>query len=118
MKERKLTCIICPRGCELAVTLGDEGEIVEIRGNACPRGKVYAETECTSPMRTVTTTVRTEDGAVIPVKTAAPVPKGAIFEVMKHINRTVAPSDISVGDTVIGDAASTGVAVIVTGKRP
>ena len=52
---RSLTCIICPRGCLLEVELGEN---IAVSGNLCPRGKVYAENECTNPQRTVTSTVR------------------------------------------------------------
>ena len=40
--KRKLTCIECPIGCEIAVELED-GKVVSLTGNGCPRGKVYAE---------------------------------------------------------------------------
>ena len=118
MKDRILTCIICPRGCELAVALDESGRPTSVSGNACPRGKDYAITECTAPMRTVTTTVRCKSGEVIPVKTDRAVPKELVFEVMKAINSTVASDHLSVGDTVITAVAGTDADVIVTGKKP
>ena len=45
--ERKLTCIICPLGCELRVETEDK-KVISVSGNTCPRGKVYAENECTN----------------------------------------------------------------------
>lgn len=117
MKERILTCIICPRGCELRVSLDDSGAPASVVGNACPRGETYAITECTAPMRTVTTTVRCKGGEVIPVKTDRAVPKGLVFEVMRAINTTVAPDDLSVGDVVIEAVAGTDANVVVTGKK-
>ncbi|MBR2344065.1 MAG: DUF1667 domain-containing protein [Clostridia bacterium] len=117
MKERALTCIVCPRGCPLTVTLGEGGEVLSVTGNACKRGVEYATTECTAPRRTVTTTVRCECGGVISVKTASTVPKEKIFEVMAHINRTVAPKSSKIGDVIIEDVAETGVAVVVTANR-
>ena len=42
---KKLICIICPRGCPLEI---DESTL-EVRGNSCPRGKIYAESELTQP---------------------------------------------------------------------
>ena len=117
MKERILTCIICPRGCELHVRLDENGAPVSVAGNACPRGESYAVTECTAPMRTVTTTVRCESGAVVPVKTDKAVPKALVFEVMRVINSTVASDSLSVGDVVITAVAGTEANVVVTGKR-
>lgn len=118
MEKRYLTCIICPRGCSLTVDLDECGKPLGVAGNACPRGVDYAITECTAPMRTVTSTVRCADGSVIPVKTDRSVPKGKVFEVMAEINRTTAPSDLAVGDVVIADVSDTGAAVVVTGKKP
>jgi len=43
MIERKLTCIVCPLGCELVVTL-EENRVLEVRGNTCKRGEAYAQT--------------------------------------------------------------------------
>ncbi len=117
MKKRALTCIICPRGCALEVTLGDGGEVLEVRGNACPRGKSYAITECTAPVRTVTTTALCTDGAVVPVKTSRPVPKGKIGEVMKEINSATVPNGATVGDVLIRGVAGTDADVVITGKR-
>ena len=56
--KRELTCIVCPIGCQLSVTL-ENGVVTEVIGNTCPRGKQYAIDECTNPVRTITTTART-----------------------------------------------------------
>ena len=63
--KRELTCIVCPIGCQLSVTL-ENGVVTEVTGNTCPRGKQYAIDECTHPVRTITTTARTSNGGVIP----------------------------------------------------
>ena len=116
MNERILTCIVCPRGCSLTVTL-DGGKIEKIEGNACPRGIDYATAECTAPRRTVTTTVRCASGGVLPVKTASTVPKEKIFEVMAEINRTLAEDSIKIGDVIIENVAKTGVSVVATANK-
>lgn len=100
--KRELTCIICPIGCTLEVEL-DGKEVKSVTGNTCPRGAKYAETECTAPKRTVTTTVKTENSEVLPVKTDSPIPKEKIFELMEIINNSVAHLPISVGDVIIED---------------
>ena len=98
--KRNLTCIECPIGCEIEVTL-EEGKVVALTGNGCPRGKLYAEAEVVCPKRVVTSTVRAEDGEMIPVKTDKPVRKDAIFEVMQKINATVAKKPIALGDVLV-----------------
>ena len=100
--KRELTCIACPLGCNLTVEL-DGKEIISVTGNTCPRGKEYAVNECTCPVRTVTTTARCEDGEMVSVKTAKPIPKDKMLEAMKIINKTVAKAPISVGDIIIED---------------
>ena len=117
MKQRNLTCIVCPRGCQLTVSFDNDGKISEIVGNACKRGITYAENECTHPMRTVTSTVKCEDGSIVSVKTSDTVPKEMVFEVMREINRTRASFDVKIGDTVIENVCSLGVDVIATSNK-
>ena len=99
---KELTCIICPLGCELQIEL-EGNEVISVTGNTCNRGDSYARTECTNPQRTVTSTVRCENGGVVAVKTDRTIPKDKIFECMKIINNTIAPLPICVGDVIIED---------------
>ena len=117
MKERKLTCIVCPKGCELSVTFDAEGKISDISGFTCPRGKEYAYAECTAPVRTVTTTVRCKDGEVVSVKTNKPVPKEKIFEVMAEINSVIAQNSVKIGDVIIKNVCGTDADVVATSLR-
>lgn len=100
--ERKLTCIICPVGCEITVQLED-GKVIDVTGNTCPRGKIYAENECTNPQRTVTSTVVCEDGSMLSVKTSTPIPKDKMKECIDIINRTVVKLPVAIGDVIIED---------------
>ena len=56
MSTKTLTCIECPIGCLIEVTM-EKGVISDIKGNGCPRGKLYAENEVVCPRRVVTSTV-------------------------------------------------------------
>lgn len=98
--KRNLTCIICPMGCQLEAEL-ENGKVLSITGNTCPRGAEYAKTECTKPMRTVTTTIRCENGVVLPVKTDSMIPKEKMQECMAVINSTIAHLPITAGDVII-----------------
>ena len=44
MEKRELTCIGCPLGCAITVTM-ESGEIVGITGHTCKRGEEYARKE-------------------------------------------------------------------------
>ena len=70
MKE--FTCIICPRGCRLTVD-----DNMNVTGNTCPRGKQYAISELTNPVRTITSSVRVNnrDDLLVSVKTSGSIPK-------------------------------------------
>ena len=98
---KNMTCIVCPLGCQLKAELDDNGRFVSVSGNTCPRGAKYAETECTNPQRTITSTVRCSDGSVVSVKTDRPVPKENMADVMNIISDAIAHLPISVGDVII-----------------
>lgn len=102
MTERQMTCIICPMGCSLTVQM--EGEnIVQISGNTCKRGAAYAEAEVSHPERTVTSTMRCDDGSVLAVKTDRPIPKSRVMDCMRLINAHRATLPVSIGDVLLED---------------
>ena len=70
MEKRELTCIGCPLGCQITVTM-ENGEVKDVAGYTCARGEKYAREEVTNPTRTVTSIVRVEGGnlAAVSVKT-------------------------------------------------
>lgn len=112
---RDLTCIGCPLGCSIQVTL-ENGEVKEVKGNTCPRGDAYARKEVTNPTRIVTSTVRVNGGRSIMVscKTAEDIPKNKIFEVTAVLKNVTVNAPVHIGDVLVPDAAGTGVSVIAT----
>ena len=84
MREQNLTCIGCPLGCSISVSLSDNGEVSEITGNTCKNGEEYARKEVTNPSRVVTSIVKINNGDVnmVSVKTAEDIQKGKIFDCM------------------------------------
>lgn len=114
---KELTCINCPLGCNVSVTVED-GEITNITGNNCKRGEIYARNEMTNPVRTVCSTARV-DGAkeyLVSVKTEEAIPKDKIMDVMKEINEAYIKAPVKIGDCVIEDVAGTGIRVVATSK--
>lgn len=116
-KIRNLTCIVCPRGCQMKVTLDDAGVPVSVEGNFCKRGVAYANDECTNPKRTVTSTVRCKSGDVVAVKTNTTIPKGKMFEVMAEINAVIAEDSLKIGDVIIKNVCDTGADVVATANH-
>lgn len=115
MTERQMTCIICPMGCSITVKMEGQ-DIAEISGNTCKRGAAYAEAEIRHPERTVTSTMRCDDGEVLAVKTDRPIPKSKIMECMSLINGHTAALPVSIGDVLIQDVFGSN--VVATENRP
>ncbi len=100
--KNTITCIECPIGCTIEVEVED-GKILSVVGNACPRGKMYAENEVICPKRVLTTTVRMQNGKLLSVKTDAPIEKSKTFAVMQTVNGVHPDGDIKIGDILVKD---------------
>lgn len=110
----EITCINCPVGCRLAVEL-EEGKVVSVTGNTCPRGVAYAKQECVDPLRMVTAVVPVEGSAApLSVKTRTPIPKKEIKNCMKALAQAKLTAPIAAGAVVLADVCGTGVDVIAT----
>ena len=112
---KKITCIECPRGCALSVDT-DNGKVVKVCGNECPKGEVYAVSEIENPKRTLTSTVPTEGADLkrLPVKTSGPIPKAAFRKAMEKIRNTGVKNTVRAGDAVIKDFLGLGVDLVAT----
>lgn len=115
MEKRDLICIRCPLGCMLAVEM-ENGEVVNVTGNTCPRGKAYAEKEVTNPTRIVTSTVKVAGGDRVSVacKTKDDIPKDKIFDVARALKDVVAQAPVAIGDVLLENVAGTGVEIVAT----
>ena len=113
MEIRNIICVTCPRGCPVEVTLED-GKVTAVRGNSCKRGYEYAVNEVTAPVRMLTSTVRIKGGVIpmLPVKTAAPIPKGLLLKAMQDVNAVVVQAPVHVGDVVLKNIMNTGIDLV------
>ncbi|MFP4077905.1 MAG: DUF1667 domain-containing protein [Bacillota bacterium] len=111
MAKRSMICTVCPVGCHLEID-----DDMNVTGNRCPRGEVYAKKEVLNPERNFASTVAiiSKTTRRIPVKTASPVPKGKIFDCMDAINKAVVQAPVKVGDVVIENVCDTGVDIVAT----
>ena len=109
MKE--MTCIVCPRGCHLVVD-----DDMNVTGNFCPRGKAYAISELTHPVRMITSTVRVNnrENVVASVKTSEAIDKDKMFDVIKVINSLSISAPCRVGDVLVKNIFGTNVDIIIT----
>jgi len=115
MEKRELTCIGCPLGCSITVSM-ENGEILEVTGNTCKRGDIYARKEVTNPTRIVTSTVQVSGGVAptVSCKTKEDIPKGKIFDVTAALKGVCVKAPVAIGDVVYANVADTGVDMVAT----
>lgn len=113
MEKRELTCIGCPMGCALTVTL-DAGTVTSVEGNICKRGDEYARREVIAPTRMLTTTVPVLGGerATVAVKTRGEVPKALLLDCARALRDTKLTAPIKAGDIICPNILGTGIDVI------
>ena len=110
----EITCINCPVGCRLDVTL-ENGQVVSVTGNTCKRGEIYARQECVDPQRMVTAVIPVAGSAVpLSVKTRTPIPKKRIADCMRALSEVRIAAPVAAGSVVLADVCGTGVDVIAT----
>ena len=114
------SCTTCPSECSLSVTADRDGSdepcVLSVTGNRCARGEAFARQEIVRPVRVLTTTVLVNGGdeRLLPVRTAAPIPRDLSVEAMRALRSVVVDAPIRMGDTVLADVLGTGVDVIAS----
>lgn len=95
------------------MTVKGEVGALEVTGNTCPKGAEYAIAECTNPVRTVTSIVRVSNrkDTMVSVKTAAPVPKDKMMDVMAALRSIVVSAPVKIGDVVLTNIFGTDIIV-------
>ena len=119
MEDIKMICVSCPKGCTLTVT--KEGNtVVKVTDATCKRGEDYAHQEITDPRRMVATTVKVKNGIhpLVPVYTAAPVPKPLIFDILAEIRKTELSAPVTTDQVIIENVLDTGVDIIASRDMP
>lgn len=113
--KHEYTCINCPLSCSLELTEKD-GEVLEVTGNDCKVGRRYAAEEFTDPRRVVTTTVPVRGGTLplLPVRSAASIPKRLILDAADALAGVVVDAPVRNGQVILADILGTGVDVIAS----
>jgi CxxC motif-containing protein len=116
---KSFTCICCPLGCQLEAFFSPEGNLIETSGYLCAQGKSYAEEESVAPKRMVCAAVCIE-GSLEPlsVKTANPVLKELIPNVLEAIAQLKLQAPVVAGSVVVKNIADTGVDLLATKSLP
>lgn len=113
METKKITCIVCPKGCEIEADVED-GKVLDIRGNTCKRGYDYAMNEAVHPVRILTTTVKLNGNPHdrIAVRTDSAIPKELLFDSMSILKNMSVNKPVHMGDVLYPDLLNTGVNII------
>lgn len=116
MPERELVCIVCPNGCALKISTDDNGAVTNVAGNQCVRGKTYAETEVTCPVRTLTALVRVENGefAMCPVRSNKTIAKELVVKAAQEALKLSVKAPVQVGDVIAENFVNSGADLIAT----
>lgn len=111
---RRMTCLVCPLSCLLEID--QEGDQYLVEGNLCPRGRDFALSEMTRPMRTLSSTVKTDSPhqPVLPVKLSGPLPKDRIMAVMETIRQVRVQAPVERGQVLLSDVLGLGVDLIAS----
>ena len=103
-----VTCVLCPRGCR--VRLRPDGMV---KGNACEKGEAYARQEATAPLRLLTTTMKRQDGSLLPVKSSRPLPRERLLPCAARLREITLPEgSIPCGRIVLDDPFGMGVDIL------
>lgn len=115
---KNFVCIRCPLGCALTAE-EKNGEIV-VTGNSCPRGREYAVSEMTDPVRTFSVSVRVTSGdrGAVAVRVSAPVNKKFIAPIARLARQMKLQAPVKAGDIVAANAAQSGADLIAVASVP
>jgi CxxC motif-containing protein len=110
----RLTCVLCPIGCELEVERAAGG--LDVRGNQCDKGLDFAAEEVLHPKRNLATSVPLmgTTSRMVSVRLSAPVPRDMIFPILAEIAKLRPEPPVRRGQVLISSVLDTGVSVIAT----
>lgn len=117
----QFNCTTCPSECLLTVEVerdagGHVAAVRSVTGNSCPRGDKFAHQELTCPMRVLTTTVAVSGGdeALLPVRTAEPIPLELHAQAMDLIRGLTVEAPIRMGDVVLANLLNTNIDLVAS----
>ncbi len=110
----RLTCILCPVGCEIEAARTERG--LDVRGHMREKGVEFATEEILHPKRNLATSVPAEGRptVMISVRLSAAVPRDMIFPILAEIARLRPALPVARGQVLIGNVLGTGADVIAT----
>ncbi len=116
--KRRCKCIMCPVGCEIEIVLDDMGNVVEVIGGLCERGRNFAKETAGQNMQIVTTTVKLTEPVgevrVVPVKTTTPIPVSQMKDVVSYLKTLEVKPPVKIGDIITDNIGGKHITVVAT----
>lgn len=111
MSIRNFTCISCPIGCSLKVFEDPESKELNVTGNKCPKGVIFAKEEFYAPRRVITTIVSIDDqdNVFLPVISDGTVPKDKVFDCIHLLQGIRVKKPIKIGEVVVNNILNTNI---------
>jgi CxxC motif-containing protein len=102
-------------GCALAVEV-ENGKVIKVSGQKCPKGENYAQSEIENPLRILTATVLCQglELKMLAVRTDQPIPKTKILSAMEEIRRIRVNNPVEAGDILVKNFLGLEVDLIAT----
>lgn len=115
-REAKITCIGCPLGCMVRLSLDDKGEVIDIADSKCKEGQKYVLEEYKYPVRVLTATVLTQNShqPLLSVRTDKPIAKNILVQAMSELAQIRIRPPIRLGEVVKTNILGSGANVIAT----
>lgn len=112
--QDKLTCIMCPLGCEMEVTV--TGTEVDVRGNKCIKGVEFAREEMLDPRRNLATSVPIEGRLfkMLSVRLSQRVSRELLLPIIGEIAKLRPVPPVQRGAVLIENVLNSGANVIAT----
>lgn len=112
--KKDIVCFICPNSCVLSIS-GDETN-PRIENNRCSRGVDFALKELRDPERTLTSTMRTLNGALplVSVRSDKTVKKAELQEIIAQLDAIAIDAPIARGQVLMTSVGINKVNIIAT----
>ena len=117
MREKIITCITCPIGCDIVVR-GEDRIVSHLEGNQCKRGEEYARNEFSHPVRILTSIVKVSgaDVPLVPVRSDKPIPLELFMQCMEKIKSVTVAAPVLRYDVIIPNILGTDANILATGE--
>jgi CxxC motif-containing protein len=109
-----MVCFVCPKSCLLSVQEVN-GE-VKVEGSRCPRGIEFAVKELRKPERTLTSTMRINNGSLplVSIRSENPVKKTELKDLIKYFDGITIDAPVLTGQILFSGIGKNGVSIIAT----